>query len=106
MKAGLMALAWWLSCCTVAAAEDYCAQLQGEGLEGRLVTINITGGTGKAYIEGRLFAVKPGVLVLELSGSRAYVNCANISSLVVAGTGAQSGDLSDTIGQIWKAFGD
>ena len=106
MRRGLLTVALFFSACAVAAAEDYCGQLQGAGLEGRLVTVNLTGADGRNMLEGRLAAVRPGIVVLELSGARAFVNCANVTSLVVAQTAARQGALPDTIERIWKAFGD
>ena len=106
MKTWVLALVCVFSACTAASAEDYCAQLQGAGLEGRLITVNTTHGSGQHVLEGRLLTVKPGILVLQLSGSRAFVNCANVYSLVVAEPVGQQGVLSDTIEKMWKAFGD
>ena len=89
-----------------AQAEEFCAQLQTAGLEGRLVKVTLGEGTSRETIEGRMVTARPGILILQLSGSRSYVNCAKVRTLVVAEAAMQRAPLTDTIESIWKSFGE
>ena len=91
---------------TPVQAEEFCAQLQTAGLEGRLVKITLDKGASRETIEGRMITARPGILVLQLSGSRSYINCAKMSVLVVAEAATQQAPLTDTIESIWKSFGE
>ena len=106
MRGMLLVLIGGLAVCPIVSAEDYCAQLQGAGLEGRLVTVHTGDQSGKGYLEGRLVTARPGILVLELSGSRTFINCDKVTSVVVAGTTGTRAPIPDTIESIWRAFGD
>lgn len=89
-----------------AQAEEFCAQLQTSGLEGRLVKVALGEGSSREIIEGRMITARPGILVLQLSGSRSYINCAKVRTLVVAEAAVQQAPLADTIESIWKSFGE
>ena len=89
-----------------AQAEEFCAQLQTAGLEGRLVKVTLGEGTSRETIEGRMITARPGILVIQLSGSRSYVNCAKVRALVVAEAAMQQAPLTNTIESIWKSFGE
>lgn len=87
-------------------AEEFCAQLQTAGLEGRLVKVTLGKGTSRETVEGRMITARPGILVLQLSGSRSYINCAKVTALIVAEAAVQQAPLTDTIESIWKSFGE
>ena len=87
-------------------AEEFCAQLQTAGLEGRLVKVALGEGASRETIEGRMITVRPGILVLQLVGSRSYINCAKVRGLVVAEAAVQQTPLTNTIESIWKSFGE
>lgn len=75
-----LVLAW---CSTGAASDEYCHDLKMAGLEGKLVAINAADGGERNVTHGIVVAVLPHALVIELGGTRGYVNCAQIHSVII-----------------------
>ena len=101
----------WLFCSSVASAEDYCSQLQGVLLEGQRISVEIeANGTAARVLEGRVLAVRPQVLALQVGQSRVYLNCRTVRAVTMTQTTqaipGQGAPLADTINRVWKAFGE
>ena len=71
-------------CIAVMASETYCEELNDVGLKGKDVTVIPDVLSERNFVRGVVVSVSQRTLVVQTSGSRAYVNCAHIHSVFVA----------------------